>query len=152
MFSLQIKFPLTIPKSFGYTAIGLSLAVVVTVCIEYWFVPKKYWPYVPNWICLDCFSRHIPPHLPSYRTPSVSASSFLKPTTLLPWLLDPSSNSITGPSANPKSFDLYMFAIAASLLAGEGLGGVFNALLAVIGVDGGKFGTAIGCPGFEFCG
>ena len=38
---------------------------------------------------------------------------------------------------NPKSYDLYMFAIAAGLLAGEGLGGVFNALLAVIGVDGG---------------
>lgn len=34
------------------------------------------------------------------------------------------------------SFDMYMFAVAAGMLAGEGLGGVFQALLAVAGVDG----------------
>jgi len=39
---------------------------------------------------------------------------------------------------NPIGFDMYMFAIAAGLLAGEGLGGVFQALLSVIGVDGGS--------------
>jgi uncharacterized oligopeptide transporter (OPT) family protein len=39
---------------------------------------------------------------------------------------------------NPSGFDMYMFAIAAGLLAGEGLGGVFQALLAIIGVDGGS--------------
>lgn len=39
---------------------------------------------------------------------------------------------------NPQSFDMYMFAISAGLLAGEGLGGVFQALLAVAGVDGGS--------------
>jgi hypothetical protein len=58
------------------------------------------------------------------------------------------------------------------MLAGEGLGGVFQALLAVAGVDGGstyqiciidllvlkydfspvEYGTAIGCPGNTFCG
>jgi len=74
---------------------------------------------------------------------------------------------------NPAGFDMYMFAIAAGMLAGEGLGGVFQALLAIIGVDGGskffrchtflfcmnnelafvsEYGTAIGCPGMEFCG
>lgn len=47
---------------------------------------------------------------------------------------------------------MYMFAIAAGLLAGEGLGGVFSALLAVAGVDGSRYGTAVGCPGIEFCG
>ncbi|KAF8182073.1 oligopeptide transporter [Pholiota molesta] len=53
---------------------------------------------------------------------------------------------------NPGSFDMYMFAVAAGMLAGEGLGGVFQALLAVVGVDGSKFGTSVGCPGMEFCG
>ena len=66
--------------------------------------------------------------------------------------------------------DDLVIAVSAGLLAGEGLGGVFNALLAVIGVSGsGKlhfvwlarlvltfsldgYGTAIGCPGFEYCG
>lgn len=52
----------------------------------------------------------------------------------------------------PGHHDLYMFAIAAGLLAGEGLGGVFQALLAICKVDGSRFGTAIGCPGNEFCG
>ena len=39
---------------------------------------------------------------------------------------------------SPKSFDMYMFAISAGMLAGEGLGGVFQALLAVAKVDGGR--------------
>ena len=55
------------------------------------------------------------------------------------------------------------------MLAGEGLGGVFQALLAIAGVDGSstyiidflvlimtffsiEYGTAIGCPGNSFCG
>lgn len=59
---------------------------------------------------------------------------------------------------NPTNFDMYMFPIAAGMLAGEGLGGVFQALLAVIGVDGGSecyfvvwFKTALcsdACPFF----
>lgn len=54
---------------------------------------------------------------------------------------------------NPASHDMFMFAISAGMLAGEGLGGVFQALLAVAKVDGGSgYGTAIGCPAFEFCG
>lgn len=39
---------------------------------------------------------------------------------------------------NPANYDMYMFAVAAGMLAGEGLGGVFQALLAIIGVDGGS--------------
>lgn len=39
---------------------------------------------------------------------------------------------------NPASYDMYMFAVAAGMLAGEGLAGVFQALLAIIGVDGGR--------------
>ena len=37
---------------------------------------------------------------------------------------------------NPKSYDMYGFAVSAGLIAGEGLGGVFQALLAVAGVGG----------------
>jgi hypothetical protein len=36
----------------------------------------------------------------------------------------------------PAGFDMFMFPVAAGLLAGEGLGGVFQALLAVAGVGG----------------
>ncbi|KAG8938937.1 hypothetical protein FRC04_007233 [Tulasnella sp. 424] len=55
---------------------------------------------------------------------------------------------------NPAQFDMYGFPFAAGLLAGEGLGGVVQALLTVAGVggDGITRGTSVGCPGFEFCG
>jgi uncharacterized oligopeptide transporter (OPT) family protein len=33
----------------------------------------------------------------------------------------------------PKSYDLLCFAVAAGLIAGEGIGGVFNAILQVAG-------------------
>jgi hypothetical protein len=39
---------------------------------------------------------------------------------------------------NPASYDMYMFAVSAGMLAGEGLGGVFQALLAILNVDGGR--------------
>lgn len=45
---------------------------------------------------------------------------------------------------SPKTFEMYGFALAAGLVAGEGIGGVLNAILAVAGVDGGTYGTAIG--------
>jgi len=53
---------------------------------------------------------------------------------------------------SPLTFDMYMFPVSAGLLAGEGLAGVFGALLAVAGVGGTVYGTSIGCPGFVYCG
>ncbi len=52
---------------------------------------------------------------------------------------------------NPKSYDLYGFAVSAGMLAGEGLGGVFQALLSVAGVLS-DYGLAVGCPLNSFCG
>lgn len=78
---------------------------------------------------------------------------------------------------NPKSFEMYGFALAAGLVAGEGMGGVMNAILAIANVDGSQYGTSIGsyfigilnkdalftdclknlavrigCPSLEYCG
>ncbi|KAF2757380.1 oligopeptide transporter [Pseudovirgaria hyperparasitica] len=48
---------------------------------------------------------------------------------------------------NPKSFDIYGYAIAAGLIAGEGIGGVINALFQVVGIAGpDPYGTQIACP------
>lgn len=47
----------------------------------------------------------------------------------------------------PKNFEIYAFAVAAGLLAGEGLGGVVNAALTLGGVDGNVKGTTIALPG-----
>lgn len=45
---------------------------------------------------------------------------------------------------SPKTFDMYGFALAAGIIAGEGVGGVMNAILAVANVEGSIYGTAVG--------
>lgn len=37
---------------------------------------------------------------------------------------------------NPQSFDIYGYAIAAGLIAGEGIGGVINTIFQVAGIAG----------------
>ena len=49
-------------------------------------------------------------------------------------------------------YGMYCYAIAAGFIAGEGLGGIVGAILQVAKVSGNYYGTAVGCPGFEYCG
>lgn len=51
---------------------------------------------------------------------------------------------------NNANFDIYGYAVAAGLLAGEGLGGVVNAALTLGGVSGDEKGTPIALPGAEW--
>lgn len=48
---------------------------------------------------------------------------------------------------NPQAFEMLGYAVAAGFMAGEGIGGVVNAIIQIIGVSGDIFGTQIGCPG-----
>ncbi|KAF8069127.1 oligopeptide transporter, partial [Lyophyllum atratum] len=124
---------LPIPASSGYTAIGLGIFSIISLVVKHYWIPKKYWAYVPNWNAVGL----------GFVVPQVyySLAMAVGSTVNFFWLRN-----------NPAAYDMYMFALAAGLLAGEGIGGVFQALLAVVGVDGTKYGTAIGCPGLEFCG
>lgn len=47
---------------------------------------------------------------------------------------------------NPSSFRLLGYAVAAGLIAGEGIGGIVNASLQIAGLSGDVWGTRIGCP------
>ncbi|KAK5117447.1 hypothetical protein LTR85_008832 [Meristemomyces frigidus] len=48
---------------------------------------------------------------------------------------------------NPKHFDIYGYAVAAGLIAGEGIGGVINAIFEIAGISGPTpYGTQIACP------
>ncbi|KAI0371064.1 OPT oligopeptide transporter [Pilatotrama ljubarskyi] len=124
---------LPIPSSSGYTAIGLGIFVLISVIVKHLYIPKKYWPYIPNWNAVGL--AFVAPQIPFSIAMAIgSVFNYL-------WM-----------KRNPAGFDMYMFAVAAGMLAGEGLGGVLQALLAIAKVDGSIFGTAIGCPGFEFCG
>jgi len=46
----------------------------------------------------------------------------------------------------PNSANTYLYALAAGCIAGEGIGGVFNALLQLAGVGGAIYGSNIACP------
>lgn len=45
-----------------------------------------------------------------------------------------------------RTFDIYGYAVAAGLIAGEGIGGVVNAIFQVAGISGDVYGTNIACP------
>ncbi|SPO05120.1 related to permeases - unknown function [Cephalotrichum gorgonifer] len=47
----------------------------------------------------------------------------------------------------PKNFEMYGFAAAAGLIAGEGFAGVINAVIELTGKGGGTVGSEIGYPG-----
>ena len=48
---------------------------------------------------------------------------------------------------NPASFNNFCYAVAAGLIAGEGIGGVVNAIFQIAGIGGDKYGSQIACPG-----
>ncbi|KAK4555422.1 hypothetical protein LTR86_007719 [Recurvomyces mirabilis] len=51
---------------------------------------------------------------------------------------------------NPKHFDIYGYAVAAGLIAGEGIGGVINAIFQIAGIAGpNPYGTQIACPAWS---
>jgi len=47
---------------------------------------------------------------------------------------------------SPRTFGMFGTAIAAGCMAGEGIGGVGNAALTIMGVDFDKAGTTFLCP------
>ncbi|EAU89388.1 hypothetical protein CC1G_11084 [Coprinopsis cinerea okayama7 len=124
---------LPVPPSSGYTAIGLGIASVLTVFARHWLIPKKYHAWVPNWNAIGL--AFVVPQV--YYPIAMAVGSIFN----FFWL-----------KRSPATFDLYMFPISAGLLAGEGLGGVLQALLAIVGADGATYGTAVGCPLNSYCG
>ena len=47
---------------------------------------------------------------------------------------------------SPKGYEVYGYAVAAGLIAGEGIGGVINAIFQVIGISGDVYGSDVACP------
>ncbi|KAG8709132.1 hypothetical protein FRC08_018523 [Ceratobasidium sp. 394] len=124
-----------VPPTSGYTAIGLSIAAVITCVVKHLWIPRKYWSYVPNWNAIGL----------AFVVPQTYYGTAMAAGATLNYIWE---------RRNIRSFDMYMFPIAAGMLAGEGLGGVLLALLSVasVGADGVKYGTWVGCPINEFCG
>lgn len=51
-----------------------------------------------------------------------------------------------------NNYQMYCFAVAAGFIAGEGIGGIVNAVFTISGVSGATYGTSVGCPGMIYCG
>ena len=123
---------LPIPASSGYFAIAMGIVCALQALLKNFYLVgerQKYRSYLPNYMAVG-----------------------------VAWVLGPDSgyaNAVLFGSITAwwwkkyfnKSFDNYAFAIAAGLIAGEGLAGVINAALTLGSVDGGEKGTYIAVPG-----
>lgn len=196
-FNLTFK---AISASSGYTAIALTIVAVATVVAKHLWIKPKYHYLIPNWNAIGlafvvpqvyypiamCVSLPFPLSLPPPLLSRLHRHYYSRPLTTFVFLLligigigicrafGATANFIWA-RRSPKSFDMYMFPIAAGLMAGEGLGGVVGAILAVANVDGSSesshivpqdsscalanglfsrtvYGTVVGCPDFAFCG
>ncbi|KAI2640328.1 OPT superfamily oligopeptide transporter [Hypomontagnella submonticulosa] len=73
--------------------------------------------------------------------------AFLLPSTVYGTaMLIGASLAFAWHSKSPRSFGMFGAAVAAGLMAGEGIGGVLNAVLTIIGIDFDKIGTNLLCP------
>jgi uncharacterized oligopeptide transporter (OPT) family protein len=124
---------LPIPASSAYTSIGLAILTAVVVVSKHLWLPRKYWAWVPNMNAVGL----------AFVVPQLQYSIAMAFGSLFAYIWAKKS---------PRSYDMYGFALSAGMLAGEGLGGVMQALLNVAGVMGEGYGLAVGCPLNQFCG
>lgn len=123
---------LPIPASSGYFSIAMGIVCAIQALVKNFFLVgerAKYRAFLPNYMAVG-----------------------------VAWVLGPDSgyaNAVLFGSITAwwwkkyfnKSFDNYAFAIAAGLIAGEGLAGVINAALTLGSVDGSVKGSDIALPG-----
>lgn len=124
---------LPVPPSSGYTSIVLGIVSVVAVVFKHSYCPQKYRSYIPNFNAIGL--------------------GFVVPQTYY------ATAMIIGAiiahywkKHKPVSYDIYALAIATGFAAGEGMGGVVNAVLQISGLPGHKYGTRVGCSYDTWCG
>ncbi|POS73234.1 oligopeptide transporter [Diaporthe helianthi] len=125
------NFP--VPTSSGITALALGIFSILLVVAKYLWIPKKYQVYVPNMNAVG-LAFTLPQTQYSIAMSTGAIASYI-------WM-----------KKSPRTWDEYAYSLAAGLSAGEGIGGVINAVLQVAGVAGDTKGSAVACPGFEYCG
>jgi len=124
---------LPIPPSSGYTSIALGIFAILVTVLKYRFVHPDKHIYVPNMNAIGI--------------------AFILNTTTYPTAMAFGSTMVfLWKRSYPAAFAMYCYAIAAGFIAGEGLGGIVGAVLQVAKVSGNIYGTAVGCPAFEYCG
>ena len=124
---------LPIPPSSGYFSIGIGVFAFVLTFVKYRFLPSRYHSFVPS---MNAVGIAMILNTAAYPLAMAAGS-----TAAYVWM-----------KRSPQGFQVYCYAIAAGLIAGEGLGGIVGAILQIAKVSGNYYGTTIGCPGMIYCG
>lgn len=111
----------------GLVALFLGLFALALVFVRQLFVPKRYHQFFPNFNAAGL--AFVTPQLYYPIAMAIGA------TIVHYWL-----------KKHPRNFDLYCYALAGGMVAGEGLAGVINAILTICNVDGSTVGTTVGIP------
>lgn len=121
---------LDIPSSSGIFACVLAAIAIVQVVFKQYYLKgerEKYRDYLPNWMAVGV-AFVIPQTVYSTATLMGAVASYA-------WW-----------KRSRMTYETYCYAVAAGLIAGEGLGGVIGAALQLGGVGGDVYGTQVGCP------
>jgi hypothetical protein len=124
---------LPIPTSSGILCIVLLVWAFVQTFLKYRFVLAKYYAYIPNLV-------------------SMGIAFILKTTTYPSAMAFGATFAYLWKKNYPVAFGMYCYAVAAGMIAGDGLGGLVGAVLQIAKVSGNYYGTSIGCPANEYCG
>lgn len=125
------NFP--VPSSSAYTSLALGLFSIGLVVAKYYWIPQRHHIYIPNMNAVGlAFTLPQTYYSTAMATGAIASYFWLKKA--------------------PGSWNNYAYSLAAGLAAGEGIGGVINALFQVAGISGNTYGLATGCPGNEYCG
>lgn len=118
---------LPIPRSSGIFAVCLSVFACAMTVAKYFVLTgprEKYREYIPNWVAIGIMMV-VP-------VPCIGIAIMMGALISLVWH-----------RFWRRTHDEYLFSVIAGMISGEGIGGIFNAILAIAGVSA---GTSIGCP------
>lgn len=120
-----------VPKSSGIFAIVLSVFGVIMIFIRHYCYRgrfEKYRIYHPNMMCIG---------LAFVLNASIYGTAMLMGATV----------AFFWAKKSPRKFDIYGYAVAAGMIAGEGIGGFINAIFQIAGIAGPEpYGTNVACP------
>lgn len=123
------NFP--VPRSSGIFAICFAVFGAFMIVIRHFAYRGKYERfrvYHPNMMCIG---------LAFVLNATVYGTAMLMGSTLAYYWA----------KKNPKSFDIYGYAVAAGMIAGEGIGGVINAIFQIANIAGpDPYGSQVACP------
>ena len=133
--SVAVSSPtLPIPLSSGITALCLGALAILSTAVKYRLARPEHRNWFPNWN-------------------AVGIAFILGPLCTYPMaMLFGSLIALVWRKQWPAGAAMYCYAVAAGMIAGEGLGGIANAVLQIAGVSGAFRGTSVGCPLNEYCG